>query len=320
MVDVSSVRIDPTLDAMNDAIAVVKNREKRRLYLGMSGLGRPCAREQWYNFHWAMHVEFDAKTLKNFEDGHRTEDLYAARLRMVPGVTLITSDPTTGRQIKFTDLGGHFMGHMDGEITGIYQAPVTPHVWEHKAVNETKFDKLKDLCDELGEKRALKEWDGTYHSQGILYMEYGGYTRHYLTCSTPGGRDDTSVRTDANPKEAQRLKDVAERIIFLPQPPDKIGAADFYLCRWCAFSDVCHEGAAAERNCRTCMWSTPRREGGWICEFYNAQLSPEAQAEGCTSHRYNPHLIPGEVIGGNAEENWVLYRMPNGTEWKDEGR
>lgn len=316
MVAVPATRIDPTLEAMNERMVEKSRTEKRRLYLGMSGIGRPCGREQWYNFRWVKEVIFKALTLKNFADGHRTEDLMAARLRMVPGVTLITEDPATGRQIGFSDFGGHFKGHADGDITGILQAPKTPHVWEQKATNEKKFKKLNDLCDQLGEKRALKEWDGTYHGQGVLYMDYGKYTRHYLTCSTPGGRDDTSVRTDADPKEAQRLKDKAERIIFSDEPPAKIGNASFYQCKWCDYSNICHDGDAALRNCRTCMHSSPLREGGWKCEKFDVPLSAQNQDEGCTSHRYTPALVPGTLKDGG--DGWMLYDI-NGKEWRDEG-
>jgi len=309
---------DPTLDAMDVAIGKKAKREKRRPYLGMSGIGQPCARQQWYGFHWVAEVTFEASTLKLFEDGHRTEDLYADRLRSVPGVTLIVADPVTGRQIGFEDFGGHFKGHMDGHIEGLLQAPVTPHVWEHKATNETKFNKLIKLGMDLG-KGALKEWDFTYYVQGILYMDYGNYTRHYLTASTPGGRVDTSVRTNADPKEAQKQKDKAEKIIFDKSIPEKISdKPDYYLCRWCDNSDICHEGAASDRNCRTCTHSTARREGGWRCEYHGVDLTYDAQHEGCTSHRYNPHLVPGEVVDGDlGEGNWIEYLMPNGKKWKD---
>jgi len=317
MVDVSNLWTDPTLDAMDEQLEAKSKREKRRPYLGMSSIGRPCAREQWYGFRWVARSSFSAHTLKLFEDGHRIEDVYAARLRAIPGVTLITSDPETGRQIGFEDFGGHFKGHMDGDIRGLLQAPVTPHVWEHKATNETKFKKLKKLRDTLGEKHALREWDATYYGQAVTYMDYGGYTRHYMTCSTPGGRDDTSVRTNSDPVEAQRLRDQAERIIFNEEPPAKIGDATFYICRWCDYSGICHEGQPADRNCRTCMHSTALRKGGWWCERHEENLSYEMQEAGCVDHRYNPHVIAGELIDGNEQENWTLYRLLNGEEWRD---
>lgn len=311
--------IEPTLAAMNEQIAKKAKREVRRLYLGMSSIGRECSREQWYNFRWVGRVEFGATTLKNFEDGHRTEDLYAERLRSIPGVTLITADPVTGRQIGFSDFGGHYRGHMDGHIEGILQSPKTPHVWEHKATNTKKFNLLKKLCAELGEKRALMAWDFTYWAQQISYLDFGGYSRSYLTASTPGGRDDTSVRTDADPKSASLLRDKAEKIIFSDEPPAKISEkAEYYQCKWCDWSEYCHQGKAADRNCRTCMHSTVRREGGWMCAKYQADLNADAQAQGCSSHRYNPYLVPGEVVDGSTDENWMEYDI-NGTEWRDNG-
>jgi len=310
---------DPTLDAMDDAMVEISRRKKRRLYLGMSSIGNECARMLWYQFRWAMNVVFKASTLRAFDDGFTQEDVAIERLRAISGVTLLTLDPASGRQIGYSDFGGHFRGHMDGDITGILQAPVTPHVWEHKSINEKKFKKLNDLKDKVGEKSALRQWDQVYYAQGVLYMEYGGYSRHYLTACTPGGRAYTSVRTNEDPNEAQNLKEKAKRIIFSDSAPERIGTPDFYKCRWCDFSEICHEGKAADRNCRTCLHAIVCEEGGWACNRSGQFISPELQEVGCEEQRYLPCLIPGTVSGGSDEGNWVEYTMPDGTTWKDEG-
>ena len=44
--------------------------------------------------------------------------------------------------LVFVACDGHVRGHCDGLIQGgLKEAPQTAHVWEHKAVNETKFKK-----------------------------------------------------------------------------------------------------------------------------------------------------------------------------------
>ncbi len=177
---------DPTLAAADQALEDAENSKPSRDYLGMSAIGASCERMLFYSFRWAQRVRFNAETLKRFADGHSGEDVQAARLRMVPGLTLITVDPETGRQIGFVDDTGHFKGHADGAVLGLLQAPKTWHIWEHK-VSE-KFKALEKLKAEHGEKAALEKWNPTYYAQAVLYMHYSGISRHYLTCSTPGGR------------------------------------------------------------------------------------------------------------------------------------
>lgn len=319
MVRITPTDADPTMDAMNAALVEKSRRQARRPYLGMSSLGRECARQLWYGFRWVQHVVFDAATLKRFADGFAQEDVMAERLRAIEGLTLETIDPATNYQFGCADFGGHLKGHADGKLLGLLQAPKTWHLWEHKSVNEKKFAKLQTL-KMSAEKMALQQWDQTYYGQHVLYMDYMGLKRGYLTCTTPGGRDEIGVRTEADKATATRLKKKAERIIFSDAPPDKISpTADFYLCRWCDHANICHHGGAADRNCRTCVHVTPRREGGWQCEHPSlaapAMLTEATQAAGCAWHRYNPALVPGEVVEATVEA--VVYRMKDGSEWRD---
>ena len=207
------VAADPTLDALRVEVERRAALEPPRGYLGMSGIGIECSRRLWYGFRWADREQFGCDTLWRFEDGHRSEDVMAERLRMVPGINLRTIDPRTGQQFGFSDIGGHFKGHADGLITGLKQAPTALHVWEGKAVNEKKFAKLVQIKAEAGEKNALRLWDPIYYAQAVLYMAYAEAPRHYLTACTPGGRDMVSVRTDTALDEARRLRAKAERII-----------------------------------------------------------------------------------------------------------
>lgn len=309
---------DPTLDAADRALETRENGRPPRPYLGMSGLGRECRRQIWYEFRWSASVWFDAAALKRFADGHRVEDVQAERLRMVPGLTLWTVRPEDGRQFGCEDLGGHLKGHVDGVVLGLIQAPKTPHVWEHKSVAPKKFEALKKLVDQVGEKNALREWDVVYHAQAQLYMHYFDLDRHYLTCTTPGGREATSVRTERDVTEAIRLIEKARAIVFADHPPARISEdASFYQCRWCAFAGLCHGADKAERNCRTCLHSTPLPEGGWHCAALDRMLSITEQRAGCGRHLYLPGLVAGEQT--DAGDGWVSYVMPSGETWTDGG-
>lgn len=307
---------DPTLDAVREASARIGNAEPARPYLGMSAIGHPCERWLWYSFRWAVREQFDCDTLWCFDDGHRSEDVMAARLRLVPGVQLRTIDPSTGRQFGAVDLGGHFRGHADGLVTGLVQAPKALHVWEAKAVNEKKAAELDKLKALHGEKQALAKWDEVYHAQAILYMAYFEAPRHYLTASTPGARTMTSVRTDTNLDEARRLRAKAERIITASEPPPRMSDdPSWYRCRWCAAHAVCHERRSLPAiNCRTCAHATPELDGDgrWSCARRGTDLTADQQRAGCDQHRFIPALVPWECTDAHPGDNWIEYRLPDG--------
>jgi hypothetical protein len=288
----------------------------------MGSLGNECDRALWYSFRWCSPIEFNAETLKRFDDGNMGEDLMARRLRLVEGITLMTEDPETGRQWRIEHFGGHLSGYMDGAILGLIQAPKTWHVWEGKQTEEKRFNELEKIKRELGEKSALSSWNFTYYVQGQMYMRYQSLERHYLTCSTPGGRKTTSVRTDYDPVEAERQERRAGRIIFSQFPPAGISdKPDFYKCRWCDHAAICHkqEGAETRRNCRTCLHVTPHADGSWHCAKHDETLDYTQQQAGCSEHRFIPDLVQGEQIDADPETGTVTYLMSNGETWMDQG-
>ena len=231
-------RGDPTLNAMCKAIEA--KIEAPRDYLGASLIGKECAREVYYTYNGYPQIPFDANTLMNFEDGHRTEDLTAARLRMVDGIELITHKPD-GKQLGFSALAGKFKGHYDGVITGILQAPKTPHIWECKASATKKFNEFTNAKLKFGEKNALENWNKNYYVQANLYMHYEEIDRHYLTVAGAGGRGYSSCRTEYNPHVAAKYIERANKIIHATTPPPKINERpDFYICRWCDHRKTCH--------------------------------------------------------------------------------
>lgn len=304
----------PTLAASDRALEDGQDK-RRRAYLGMSAIGGACERALWYGFRWAKQPQFDAATLKRFADGHASEAVAVARLKATPELE-VHDVGDDGEQFGFKDLGGHFSGHMDGVILGLIQAPKTWHVLEIKA--SEKWQDLDKAKKKVGEKHALLEWNPVYYAQAVLYMDYAGIDRHYLVCVSPGARRWTAVRTDADPASATILKDKAERIVFTDNAPNRIGGPDNFVCKWCDFADVCHRGAPAERNCRTCIHVTPQRDGEWKCEKFGHCLSKTDQDAGCPEQRFLPDLVPGEQI--DADNHSVSYRMADGSIWEDRGQ
>jgi hypothetical protein len=315
MAPIPHIDRDLTLEAVDRAIEEQENAQPERPYLGMSAIGRECARELWYGFRWCSRKAFDAATIRRFQDGHRSEAIMIERLRAVPGVTLWTEDPSgNGRQIGCVDIGGHFRGHLDGIIQGLIQAPVTPHCWEHKCTNEKKQAKLVSLKVEKGEKNALAEWDPVYFAQGQLYCHYQNLTRHYLTVDSPGSRATVSCRTDADPIVALKLIEKARRIITASEPPARLSERpDYFSCKWCDHYQICHQGAIPAVNCRTCAHSTPELDGDgrWSCARFQCDVSTETQRQGaqCPSHVFIPSALPSDwkAVDASEDQGWIEY-------------
>lgn len=322
------VRSDPTLAAADVALEMrdAGGGADWRPYLGASQLGKACDRSLWLSFRWARERRLSAKSLKAIADGHHGETVMAERLAAVPGVQLWTVDEK-GQQFGFSDLNGHLRGHVDGLILGLLQAPKTPHIWEHKQVNEKKFAKLAALAAG-DEKAALEAWDTVYFVQAQLYMHYTEFKRHYLTCSTPGGRAQTSCRTAYQPDVAEWAIARAKRIIDAARPPLKISEDPAYWeCKFCDYHPLCHGREIAAVHCRTCAHSTAISTASeeldhpeWVCERHQRTLTPAEQPAGCSAHLLHPDLMEyaAEMMDGDPEAGTITYRMRDtGVEFKN---
>lgn len=243
MPDISDLinKPDPTLEALDAAICAEQEPRSSK-NIGFGVIGEPCSRKIWYSINIDDPEIFKAETLRIFRNGHADEAAMAADLRKVKGIELHTHDPNRGgKQYKLDDLGGRFTGRLDGAINGLIQAPITWHVWEHKATKQDKFNKLEKLKLEFGEKQALQKWNIVYYAQAQSNMKYAELNRHYMTVGTPGLRQVTSVRTEYNKPYADALTDKAARIINSKIPMERISDnKESFDCRFCRWKDKCH--------------------------------------------------------------------------------
>ena len=125
-------------------------------------------------------------------------------------------------------------------------------------------------------------------------------------------------RIEADPAEATRLLDKAQRIIEDQHPPARISDdPTWFECRMCSHHAACHAGEAAAVNCRTCLHSTPV-DGGWHCARHDRGLDAQDQRRACPRHLFIPDLVPGTVT--DAGEDFVAYRMADGSDWLNDAR
>jgi hypothetical protein len=315
---------DNTLRAADEVMQRKDQQSTPRGYLGMSGMYE-CTRQVWYAWRMVKRIGFDAATLKRFASGHADEDVFAARLKKVAGIDLITADPATGRQIGHRDISEHFRGHQDGQIRGLRDDPHNWYVWEHKSVNERSFRKFQRDIDKWGEEHALREWNLTYFNQAQLYMYYSGVWRHYLTATTPGCRDDMKCITLYQPEVANALVEKAEEVIFSTDRPAPISTVPekAFSCKFCGYKDFCTDKEYVARNCRTCLHSEPSTDGDavWKCNKHNKKINIHEQLRGCPDQRFLPSLVPHDVTFADdtGEDLKVMYRTADGGEWIDGG-
>ena len=284
--------------------------EEWRQYLGTSYIGHPCERYLWLSFRWAARPKFDGRMYRLFNRGHREESTVIEELRGI-GCEVSDTQPN-GKQWGFSDLGGHFRGHMDGAVTKTPYAEKTWAVLEVKTFNAKTFKELQ--------AKGVKVVKPQHYAQMQIYMEQMQLERamYYAVC-----KDDDQIHTEwlhFNPDEVQPLMNRAKRVITSVEPPLRLSNdASWFECKWCDMHSICHGTAAPIAGCRTCAHATAELDGDgrWSCaDNQTAVLTHNGQRQGCGSHRYIPILLEKFAEQKTVEDGRVVYRNTiTGTEF-----
>jgi hypothetical protein len=238
--------------AIDRALLARQQDQAPRTYVSTSGLGRACVRQIQYDYLAVPKDagrDFEPRTLRIFEAGHRGEDIVAAWLRLA-GFDLRT-ERADGRQFGFSALDGRFRGHIDGCLVAGPVPLAYPALWENKALGASSW---KDVV-----KRGLTLSKPVYAAQIALYQAYLELPNPALF--TALNRDTMELYSELvpfDPSLAQSMSDRAVDVVrasdsreLLPQVAQERTSA---LCRggisageWhgaCAWQDRCW-GAAA---------------------------------------------------------------------------
>lgn len=288
--------------------AVKSACEESRPYLGWSEIGHPCERYLWLRWRWADQEVFDGRMARLFDTGHREEARVLEELRAL-GCEVHARGPD-GEQFGVSSVGGHLKGHMDAVVTGLPEAPKTPHLVDVKTINSKRFKEIQ--------KKSMKNMYPKYWAQAHGYMGLAGLTRamFIFVC-----KDDDQIhveRVEFDDAVFKLYEARAKRLVISPEPPPRIAeSADDDECKYCTFKSICHAELAPRANCRTCSHSTPTflGDGEWKCEKYDVSLETRDQRRGCADHRFIPILL--ERIGApeSIDGDLVIYRMADGTEF-----
>ena len=185
-----------------------KRKNEHRPHLGGSQIGNECSRALWYQFRHAWSPSFDGRMLRLFETGDREEDRIVSNLRGV-GVTVWERDPETGKQVRFTECGGHFALSLDGVGLGFSESK-KPHTLEFKTMSEKNFKAMKNL--------GCQKSKPVYWAQCQIGMHLAELDRCYFFCVNKNTDEIYGERIKLDKKEAKGLVDKANKIVFADTP------------------------------------------------------------------------------------------------------
>jgi hypothetical protein len=299
-----------TVTAIFDHLARSRARDHLHPRLSASQLAQ-CPRLQWDGFRWLFPAEvIDGQKASIFETGEHWEARLVQRLRDA-GMTVEDADPATGEQWRVTFAGGHGSGRTDGKVSGVPEAPKTVHVFEAKSHNDKSFKALLKAG-------SVREGKPEHFAQVQTYLHLQSLTRalYLAVCKNDDSLYAERIEYDAT--FALALIGRAEALVTSDRRP-ACGCAPHLL----KDGDGCarNEGAFPARTCRSCLHSTAHLDGDarWSCARWNRDLTLDEQKAACPSHLFNPDTVPGEQTDADEAGEWVLYRLADGSVWKDGG-
>lgn len=246
--------------------------ETFRTHLGASIIGRECARELWYSYHWTTQPKHEGRMLRLFNRGHLEEGRFIAMLLMI-GCQVYQQDEN-GKQFRISHAKGHFGGSGDGIIVGVPDLPEGVQcLGEFKTHNDKSFQKVK--------LEGVRYAKFEHFVQMQVYMAKFGLTVALYLAVNKNDDELYGELVSFEPEIANQFLDRGEKIIWLTEIPPKLNnaSAGYYKCRFCDHKKVCHLGDKPAFNCRTCTFSRPLEDGSgeWVCSELGLILNKEEQ-------------------------------------------
>lgn len=269
-------------------------QEGARYHYGLSMAGDKCERKLWYLFRWAIQQKFPGRILRLFRRGQMEEDTIVQDLKAI-GIEVVS------QQMKVSYSYG-VSGSIDGvAVSGVPEAPNTPHLVEFKTHSKKSFDVLV--------AKGVQEAQPKHYSQMQTYMHGIGLDRalYFAVC-----KDDDRIHTERIKYDKQFAEKMIERSIRIArseEPPIRISEnPSWYECKMCPALKICHHSEpTVETNCRTCIHSTLLPSGRFKCERWESEIPMDVEKVGCRSHVVRPHLVPWELIESKCTDVTACY-------------
>ena len=230
-----------TIDLVNNLYSAAegsRNNGKKRNYLGMSEIGRPCNRELWLNFRGFPRIPIEGRIIMLFEFGDLIEDRVIYWLREA-GYSV------TDQQLSFSSHNDWFKGHCDGTISGVTKKD---HILEIKSANKNKFESFKRF--------GVRKTYPVYYSQVQCYMGYSSLERALVIVQCKDTSEIYGERIYFNNTDFQALHRRALDIISANTIPPRPFDPNSFECKYCNQRIVCYhpEGVPMETKCNYCCF------------------------------------------------------------------
>jgi hypothetical protein len=244
--------------------------QELRPYLGISMIGDPCPRKLWYSFRLCKKSQHSSRINRLLSRGNREEPIIIQDLESI-GIKVHST------QTSCSAGAGHIKGHCDGMADNVPDAPKTTHLLEFKTANDRNFKKFK--------KEGVEKANPIYYGQVICYM-YLLYLRRTLFIIVNKNDDDRYYeRIYENNEYARELIDKGIDIINTKIPPQKLGNAAWFQCKWCNYIAICHYNDPIFKTCRTCKFSEIHEGGKWECRLYQIPITFDQQLQHCRKYK-----------------------------------
>lgn len=297
----------PTVDAIWRAReALARQRKAYEGYgISASALGHECDRKLWLDLRWTAEPEqVDGRRLRIFERGDIEEDRVIADLELA-GVEI-------GRQQeRYSLAGGWIRGKVDAVGLGFLEAPKSEHVVEIKSAKAADF---RAVVKHGVAAKKPEHWHQVHAGMAALGIARGAYV---IVNKDSEEIHIERIRLDV--EATARAEARVARIVEADEAPGKVSEnAAKPPCLLCRHKGLCHGGEMpSRRHCRTCLHFSLTRAPNGHCARWDEARAPDRQREGCPVHLFLPSLVPGEQVDANATEEWVEYRMADGSIWRD---
>lgn len=244
-------------------------------YIGMSGLGNPCQRKIWLDFHWASKGKLTPKQVRIFERGDLEErrviqDLERAGMRV------------HSMQKEWIDDTGHVRGHIDGIVENVPGAEKTPHLLEIKTMNDDRFKQYK--------KNGLQLSNPSYYVQMHSYMGAFHLTRCLYIITNKDNEERIYHRYKYKKEVFEEYQRLAFNLLVAEKPPELIYNRHYFVCKGCMHYNYCHNNQDPVITCRTCSDVVIENEGKFSCNFHNKYLNPLEQRTACPEYTKDPNV------------------------------
>jgi len=209
----------------------VTQRNKRFSYnINASSLGNPCSRSVFYNYNWCNKEEIPIRRKRIFDRGKREEDvIYLDLLDTIPSEKI-------ERNVKMRNK------FVSGEVDFLIDKK---KIIELKCLNSVSFRRLR--------KTGIEEYSSLYFSQCVIYCDL--FNVDFVDFIAINKNDDERYfeKVFTNKFKIKELYHKSDYIKSLHNPPPFISNKDdYFLCKLCVDYDICKEGKAFDKNCRTC--------------------------------------------------------------------